>query len=73
MVPLIYGQPVDIGPTVAEDGADELVDVKFVEVLVGLVGDEIEFGVYDQELDHVGSQEPDHTDSDGLVLELIEE
>jgi hypothetical protein len=56
-----------------EDGADELVDVEFAEVLVELVDDEIEFGVYDQELDHVDGQEPDHTDGDGLVWELIEE
>ena len=71
MVPLIYGQLVDIGPTVVEDGADELVDVEFVEVPVGLVDDEIGFGVYDQELDHVDGQEPDHTDGDRR--ELIEE
>jgi hypothetical protein len=56
VVPLIYGQPVDIGPAVVEDGADELVDVEFVEVLVALVDDEIEFGVCDQELDHVDGQ-----------------
>jgi hypothetical protein len=67
VVPLIYGQPVDVGPTVVEDGADELVDVEFTEVLVELVDDEIEFGVYGQDLDHVDGQEPDHTDSDGLV------
>jgi hypothetical protein len=71
VVPLIYGQPVDIGPAVVEDGADELVDVEFVEVLGALVDDEIEFGVYDQELDHVDGQEPDHTDGDRR--ELIEE
>lgn len=70
MVPLIYGQSVDIGPAVVEDGADELVDVEFVEVLVALVDGEIEFGV-DQELDHVDGQEPDHTDGDRR--ELIEE
>jgi hypothetical protein len=64
---------VDTGPTVVEDGADELVDVKFVEALVGLVDDEIEIGICDQELDHVDGQEPNHTDSDGLVRELIEE
>jgi hypothetical protein len=58
VVPLIYGQPVDVGPTVVEDGADELVE---------LVDDEIEFGVYVQELDHVDGQEPDHADDDGLV------
>lgn len=62
---------MDTGPTVVEDGADELVDVKFVEALVGLVDDEI--GLCDQELDHVDGQEPNHTDSDGLVRELIEE
>ena len=67
MVPLIYGQPVDVGPTVVEDGADELVDVEFAEVLVELDDDEIEFGVYDQELDHADGQEPDRTDGDGLV------
>ena len=50
-----------------EDGADELVDVEFAEVLVELVDDEIELGVYDQELDHVDGQEPDHADGDGLV------
>ena len=44
MVPLIYGQPVDDGPMVVEDGADEL-----AEIPVELVDDEIEFGVYDQE------------------------
>lgn len=71
MVPLIYGQSVDIGPAVVEDGADELVDVEFVEVPVALVDDEIEFRVYDQELDHVDGQEPDHTDGDRR--ELIEE
>ena len=49
MVPLIYGQPVDVVPSVVEDGADELVDVVLVEVPVGLVDDEIEFGVYGQE------------------------
>jgi hypothetical protein len=67
VVPLTYGQPVDVGPTVAEDGADELIDVEFVEVLVGLVDDEIEFDVYDQELDHVDGHEPDHTNGGGLV------
>jgi hypothetical protein len=67
VVPLIYGQLVDVGPMVVEDGADELVDVEFAEVLVELVDDEIEFGVYDQEVDHVGGQEPDHTECDGLV------
>lgn len=67
MVPLIYGQPVDVGPTVVGDGADELVDVEFAEILVELVDDEIEFGVYDQELDHVDGQEPDHADGDGFV------
>jgi hypothetical protein len=67
VVPLIYGQPVDIGPTVVEDGADELVDVEFVEVLVGLVDDEIEFGVYDRGLGHVDGQEPDHTTGERLV------
>lgn len=64
-----------IGPTVVEDGADELVDVEFAEVLVELVDDKIEPGVYDQELDHVDGREPDHlygqepghTDGDGLV------
>jgi hypothetical protein len=71
VVPLIYGQLVDIGPAVVEDGADELVDVEFVEVLVALVDDEIEFRVYDQELGHVDGQEPDHTDGDRR--ELIEE
>jgi hypothetical protein len=65
VVPLIYGQPVGIGPTVVDDGADELVDAKFVEDPVGLVNDGIEFGVY--------GQEPDHTDGDGLVCKLIEE
>ena len=73
MVPLTYGQPVDIGPMVAEDGVDGLVDVGFGEVLVGLVDNEIEFGVYDQELGHVDGQEPDHTDGDRLIWELIEE
>jgi hypothetical protein len=58
---------VDVGPTVVEDGADELVDVEFAEIPVELVDDEIEFGVYDQELDHVIGQEPDHADGDGLV------
>lgn len=67
MVPLIYGQPVDVGPTVVEDGADELVDIEFVEVPVGLVDDEIEFGVCGQELDHVNGQELDRIDGDGLV------
>jgi hypothetical protein len=67
VVPLIYGQPVGVGPAVVEDGADELVNVEFAEVLVELVDDEIEFGVYDQELDHVDGQEPDHTGGDGLV------
>jgi hypothetical protein len=67
VVPLIYGQPVDIGPTVVEDGVDELVDVEFVEVLVGLVDGEIDFGVYDQGLDHVDGQEPDHTADERLV------
>lgn len=62
MVPLIYGQPVDDGPTVVEDGADEL-----AEIPVELVDDKIKFGVYDQELDHVDVQEPDHADGDGLV------
>jgi hypothetical protein len=57
VVPLIYGQPVEVGPTVVEDGADELVE---------LVDDEIEIGVYDQEY-HVDGQEPGHTVGDGLV------
>jgi hypothetical protein len=67
VVPLIYGQPVDAGPTVAEDGADEPVDVEFAEALVELIDDEIEIGVYGQELDQVDGQESDHTDGDGLV------
>jgi hypothetical protein len=57
VVPLIYGQPMEVGPTVVEDGADELVE---------LVDDEIEIGVYDQEY-HVDGQEPGHTVGDGLV------
>jgi hypothetical protein len=50
-VPLIYGHPVAIGPTVVEDDADELVDVKSVEVDIELVEGETGLGVYDQELD----------------------
>jgi hypothetical protein len=42
---------VAIGPTVVEDDADELVDVKSVEVDIELVEGETGLGVYDQELD----------------------
>jgi hypothetical protein len=52
VVPLIYGQPVGTGPTVVEDGADELIDVELVETDIELIEDNIEVDVDDEEVEN---------------------
>jgi hypothetical protein len=69
IVPLIFGQPVGTGPTVVEDGTDELVDVDSVGLDIELVENRIEDELDEKELEN----QLKDIDADELVGELVGE